>query len=174
MSLSCARKGRVENVPVVKTYKPYWWKRVKIGEIPYWHYLNGATSHNIPKLYDGDAVRMRLPGEDDRSLGPVIGDNDNCLYLLNVNDMHYRPNLRLLRPTAEKPPDLAELLNELTESSEGDWSKPNWAPSPSTGTSPLNELQSHRQQLVRRVNAAHYCGCKITSAKLIWTDCAVV
>ncbi len=69
-----------------------------------------------PKLDDGDAIRMRLPGEKKWSLGQVIGDIGNRSYLVEVNGKQYRRNRRWLRATPEKlePSETSE-PTELTE-----------------------------------------------------------
>ena len=62
------------------------------------HYYDQHT-HELPKLDNSDAVRMRLPGEKEWSLGQVIGDVGNRSYQVEVNGKQYRRNHRWLRAT---------------------------------------------------------------------------
>ena len=82
------------------------------------HYFDQHTQE-LPKLDDGDAIRMRLPGEKKWSLGLVIGDIGNRSYLVEVNGKQYRRNRRWLRATPEKlePSETSE-PTELTEQTE--------------------------------------------------------
>ena len=82
------------------------------------HYFDQHTQE-LPKLDDGDAIRMRLPGEKKWSLGQVIGDIGNRSYLVEVNGKQYRRNRRWLRATPEKlePSETSE-PTELTEQTE--------------------------------------------------------
>ena len=48
------------------------------------HYYDQHT-HELPKLDNGDAIRMHLPGEKEWSLGQVIGDVGNRSYQVEVN-----------------------------------------------------------------------------------------
>ena len=58
-------------------------------------------SHELPALHDGDTVRMRLPGENEWSLGRVIGEEGPRSFRVDVNGKHYRRNRRWLRATPE-------------------------------------------------------------------------
>ena len=49
-------------------------------------------THELPKLDNGDAIRMCLPGEKEWSLGQVIGDVGNRSYQVEVNAKQYRRN----------------------------------------------------------------------------------
>ena len=82
------------------------------------HYYDQHTQE-LPKLDNGDAIRMRLPGEKEWSLGQVIGDAGNRSYLVEVNGKQYRRNRRWLRATPEKlePSETTE-PTELTEQTE--------------------------------------------------------
>ena len=59
-------------------------------------------TQELPKLDNGDAIRIRLPGEKEWSLGQVIRDVGNRSYLVEVNGKQYRRNRRWLRATPEK------------------------------------------------------------------------
>ena len=55
------------------------------------HYFDQHTQE-LPKLDDGDAIRLSLPGEKKWSLGQVIGDIGNRSYLVEENGKQYRRN----------------------------------------------------------------------------------
>ena len=59
-------------------------------------YYYDRHSHELPKLLDGDAIRMRLPREKEWSLGRVIGEEGTRSYLVEVNGKHYRRNRKWL------------------------------------------------------------------------------
>ena len=82
------------------------------------HYYDQHT-HELPKLDNGDAIRMRLPGEKEWSLGQVIGDVGNRSYQVEVNGKQYRRNRRWLRATPEtlEPSETSE-PTELIEQTE--------------------------------------------------------
>ena len=71
-------------------------------------------SHELPALHDGDAVRMRLPGENEWSLGRVIGEEGPRSFRVNVNGKHYRRNRRWLRATPEEV-EPTVTIQDLTE-----------------------------------------------------------
>jgi len=48
-------------------------EKIKIRKQKQKHYYD-RHSHELPKLHDGDAIRMRLPREKEWSLGRVIGE----------------------------------------------------------------------------------------------------
>ncbi|XP_068697063.1 uncharacterized protein [Montipora foliosa] len=71
-------------------------------------------SHELPTLHDGDAVRMRLPEENEWSLGRVIGEEGPRSFRVDVNGKHYRRNHRCLRASPkEVEPTVA--IQDLTE-----------------------------------------------------------
>ena len=78
-----------------------------------WH------SHELPTLHDGDAVRMRLPGENECSLRRVIGEEGPRSFLVDVNGKHYRPNRKFLRATPEEVEPIVT-IQDLSEPSEPD------------------------------------------------------
>ena len=81
------------------------------------HYYDQHT-HELPKLDNSDAVRMRLPGEKEWSLGQVIGDVGNRSYQVEVNGKQYRRNHRWLRATPEtKTSEPTELIEQTEMSS---------------------------------------------------------
>ena len=82
-------------------------------------YYCDQHSHELPKLRDGDAIRMHLSGYKKWSLGQVNGGVGNLSYLVEVNEKQYRRNRRWLRATAEElePSEINE-LPEKTEPSE--------------------------------------------------------
>ena len=82
------------------------------------HYYDQHT-HKLPKLDNGDAIRMRLPGEKEWSLGQVIGDVGNRSYQVEVNGKQYRQNHRWLRATPETlEPSEASKPTELIKQTE--------------------------------------------------------
>ena len=42
-------------------------------------------SHELPTLHGGDAVKMRLPGENEWSLGYIIGEEGPRFFWVDVN-----------------------------------------------------------------------------------------
>ena len=52
-------------------------------------------------MHDGDAVRMRLPGENEWSLGRVFGEEGHRSYLVDLKGKHYRRNRKLLTAIPE-------------------------------------------------------------------------
>ena len=74
-------------------------------------------SHEQGTLHDGDAVRMRLPGENEWSLGRVIGEEGPCSFWVDVNGKHYRHNHKWLRATPEEVAPTVT-IQDLTEPSE--------------------------------------------------------
>ena len=87
-------------------------------------------SHELPKLHDGDAVRMRLPGENEWSLGRVIGKEGPRSFWVDLNGKHDRRNRRWLRATPEEVEptitiqDLTEPGSEPEETISADLSLP--------------------------------------------------
>ena len=82
------------------------------------HYYDQHT-HELPKLDNGDAIRMCLPGEKEWSLGQVIGDVSNRSYQVEVNEKQYRRNRWWLRATPETlEPSEARKPTELIEQTE--------------------------------------------------------
>ena len=71
-------------------------------------------SHELPALHDGDTVRMRLPGENEWSLGHVIGEEGPRSFRVDVNGKHYRCNHRWLRVTPEEV-EPTVTVQDLTE-----------------------------------------------------------
>ena len=109
-----------------------------------WH------SHELPTLHDGDAVRMRLPGENEWSLGRVIGEEGPRSFWVDVNGKHYRRNRRWLRATPEEVEptvtiqDLTEPGSEPEETISADVSLPTMpvpveVPESSTASRPVCE-----------------------------------
>ena len=107
-------------------------------------------SHEMPTLHDGDAVRMRLPGENELSLGRVIGEEGPRSFRVDVNGKHYRRNRRWLRATPEEVEptvtiqDLTEPGSEPEETISADVSLPTMpvsaeVPEPSTASRPVRE-----------------------------------
>ena len=74
-------------------------------------------SHELPTLHEGDAVRMRLPGENEWSLGRVIGEEGPRSFWVDVNGKHYRRNRKWLRATPEEV-EPTVTIQDLTEPSE--------------------------------------------------------
>ena len=74
-------------------------------------------SHELPTLREGDAVRMRLPGENEWSLGRVIGEEGPRSFWVDVNGKHYRRNRKWLRATPEEV-EPTVTIQDLTERSE--------------------------------------------------------
>ena len=100
-------------------------------------------SHELPTLHDGDAVRIRLPGENELRLGPRS-------FRVDVNGKHYRRNHRWLRATTEELEptvtiqDLTESGSEPEETISADVSPPTMpvsaeVPEPSTASRPVRE-----------------------------------
>ena len=92
-------------------------------------------SHELPTLHDGDATRMRLPGNSEWSLGRVVGEGGPRSHGVEVNGKPYRRNRKLLRATPEKlePKAASYDLKEPSgpgESSSGDVSPPTMLVSP--------------------------------------------
>ena len=79
-------------------------------------YYYDQHSHELPKLRDGDAIKIQLPGDKEWSLGQVIGDVGNRSYLVEVNGKQYCRNRRWLRATAEELE--SSETNELPEQTE--------------------------------------------------------
>ena len=79
-------------------------KKIKIRKQKQKHYYD-RHSHELPKLLDGDAIRMQLPHEKEWSLGCVIGDEGTRSHLVEVNGKHYHRNRRWLRATPEDLPE---------------------------------------------------------------------
>ena len=79
-------------------------EKIKIRKQKQKHYYD-RHSHELPKLLDGDAIRMQLPREKEWSLGRVIGDEGTRSYLVEVNRKHYHWNCRWLRATPEDLPE---------------------------------------------------------------------
>lgn len=71
-------------------------------------------SHELPTLHDGDAVRMRLPGNSELSFRRVIGEGSHWV---KANGKPYRQNCKLLRATTEKREPKAT-TSDLAEPSE--------------------------------------------------------
>ena len=59
-------------------------------------------SHELATLHDGNAVRMRLTGENEWLLGRVIGEEGPRSFLVDVNEKHYGHNDKWLRATPEE------------------------------------------------------------------------
>ena len=87
-------------------------KRIKIKKERQKFYYD-RHSHELPKLAGGDAIRMRLPGEHEWSLGRVIGVEGNRSYLVEVNGKRYRRNRRWKMADPEEP-ESAETSLDLT------------------------------------------------------------
>ena len=95
-------------------------EKIKIRKQKQKHYYD-RHSHELPKLHDGDAIRMRLPREKEWSLGRVIGQEgtrSTRSYLVEVNGKHYRRNRKWLRATPEELPESVETNLELTDPTE--------------------------------------------------------
>ncbi|PFX28037.1 hypothetical protein AWC38_SpisGene7280 [Stylophora pistillata] len=96
-------------------------EKIKIRKEKQKHYYD-RHSHELPKLREGDTIRMRLPNKQ-WSLGRVSGEEETCSYLVEVNGKHYCRNRKWLRATSEELPESVETnLNmthpiELVESS---------------------------------------------------------
>ena len=71
-------------------------------------------SHELPALHDGDTVRIRLPGQNEWSLGRVIGEEGPRSFRVDVNGKHYRRNRRWLRATPEEV-EPTRTIQDLTE-----------------------------------------------------------
>ena len=111
------------------------------------HYYD-RHSQELPKLRGGDAIRMRLPGEKEWSLGHVLEEKGNRSYLVEVNGKHYRRNRTWLRTTTEElePSETSELtvFKEPAEASSVDLPQPSvpstpLVPEPYTASRPTRE-----------------------------------
>ena len=135
-------------VPHVITDIP---ERIKVRKQKQKFYYD-RHARELPKLCEGDAIRMRLPGESKWSLGRVISDVGNRSYVVEVNGKQYRRNRRYLRTTPEEL-ELEEFeetsleLTEPTESSPADESPPPTIPSASVvAPEPLTESRPVRDR----------------------------
>jgi len=61
-------------------------------------------SQRLPPIQPGRAIRMKLPGDTQWSLGSCIQALPNRSYEVEVVGRHYRHDRRQLRTTAEAPP----------------------------------------------------------------------
>ena len=61
-------------------------------------------SHPLPPLKPGQAVRMKLPGSSNWSLGSCITSLPNRSYEVEIAGRRHRRTRRHLRTTAETPP----------------------------------------------------------------------
>ena len=115
-------------VPHVITGVP---EKIKVKKQKQKFYYDRHT-RELPKLCDGDAIRMRLPGKNEWSLGRVISDVGNRSYVVEVNGQQYRRNRRCLRTSPEKlePVETSLELSEPTERTES--SPANESPPPTT------------------------------------------
>jgi len=74
-------------------------------------------SHELPTSHNGDAVRMRLPGNSEWSLGRVIGEGGPRSHWVEVSGKPYCRNRKLHVATPEKLEPKATNY-DLTEPSE--------------------------------------------------------
>ena len=75
-------------------------EKIKIRKQKQKHYYD-RHSHELPKLLDGDAIRMRLLREREWPLGHVIGEEGTRSFLVEVNGKHYLRNRKWLRATPD-------------------------------------------------------------------------
>ena len=75
------------------------------------HYDKHARE--LPALHRGDAIRMRLPRDNEWTLGRVIGYTGYHSYLVNVNGRTYWCSHRYLRSTGEHAPPSADLEDDI-------------------------------------------------------------
>ena len=107
-------------------------EKIKIRKQRQKHYYD-RHSHELPKLLDGDAIRMRLPRE--WSLGRVTGEEGTRSYLVEVNGKHYRRNRKWLRATPRELPESVETDLDTTDPTELVESSPAEPPQPIIPTS---------------------------------------
>ena len=106
-------------------------EKIKMRKQKQKHYYD-RHSHELPRLLDGDAIRMQLPREKEWSLGRVIGEEGTRSYLVEVNGKHYRRNRKCLRATPEELPESVETNLDMTDPTELVESSPAELPQPMT------------------------------------------
>lgn len=89
-------------------------EKIKIRKQKQKHYYD-RHSHELPKLREGDASRMRFPNEKEWSLGRVIGEEGTRSHLVEVNRKYYRRNRKWLRGTSEELPESVETNLDTTD-----------------------------------------------------------
>ena len=110
-------------------------EKIKIRKQKQKHYYD-CYSQELPKLLDGDAIRMQLPCEKEWSLGHVIGEEGTRSYLVEVNGKHYHRNRKCLRATPGELLELVETNLDMTDPTEMVESSPGELPQPMTPSSP--------------------------------------
>ena len=111
-------------------------ENIKIRKQKQKHYYD-RHSHELPKLLDGDAIRMQLPRKKEWSLGRVIGEEGTRSYLVEVNGKHYRRNRKWLRATPEDLPESMETNLDMNDPTELIVSSPAELPQPTIPSSPV-------------------------------------
>ena len=102
-------------------------ENIKIRRQRQKHYYD-RYSHELRKLLDADAIRMRVLRE--WSLGRVIGEEGTCSYLVEVNVKHYRRSRKWLRATPGELPESVETDLNMTDPTELVESSPAEPPQP--------------------------------------------
>ena len=111
-------------------------EKIKIRKQKQKHYYD-RHSHKVPKLRDGDAIRMQLPRKKEWSMGRVIGEEGTRSYLVEVNGKHYHRNRKWLRATPEELPESVETNLDMTDPTELLESSPAELPQPTIPSSPV-------------------------------------
>ena len=88
-------------------------EKIKIRKEKQKHYYD-RHSHELPKLREGDAIRMRLPNEE-WSMWRINGEDGTRSYLVEVNGKHYCRNRKWLRATFEELPEWVETNLNMTD-----------------------------------------------------------